>query len=374
MSLQRNARRCDSKLSLSESILAPHGYACFSDSVDRETHPLSSLGTPVFVRQSHLQELYYSYTLAQHTAKGPTRLEIFLTAYQSEVNRIARCMLSQHEFIAEHISSIVKSIPEMVQLPRTSNVLARGQVYRMRAFLSEYRSQRAMSAISRRPPSEDVFVVYLQSLDAVLKPLSRFPRLVTAGTEIMALDAQIFYFRRNFEAALTELGSIHAGNMVHELQPILHAIEAEQAQLQTYHKSLAEAFESIFTANMEAENYSCPICLSILYRPTETPCGHHFCEACLSKHQLAAIAVAWEYDHQYLDPGYPCPVCRSKFDDCSRVDPDFDAFVRANFPSEYREKKWETWRSEQTLRIRETFGVYRRKLVWRYMLWRNKRL
>ena len=30
-------------------------------------------------------------------------------------------------------------------------------------------------------------------------------------------------------------------------------------------------------------DYKCPICIMVLRNPVQTPCGHHFCTACINR-------------------------------------------------------------------------------------------
>ncbi|KAF7252188.1 hypothetical protein EG68_09171 [Paragonimus skrjabini miyazakii] len=74
----------------------------------------------------------------------------------------------------------------------------------------------------------------------------------------------------------------------------------------------------------------CPICLSILYRPTALPCNHVFCKDCI----LSAVG----------ETSYQCPMCRFRLSNWLRKIKDLNCAVdtrrenelRAQFPNYYQ--------------------------------------
>ena len=41
--------------------------------------------------------------------------------------------------------------------------------------------------------------------------------------------------------------------------------------------------DEIFVAPVNSD-YECPICITVLREPVQTPCGHRFCIACINRH------------------------------------------------------------------------------------------
>ena len=41
--------------------------------------------------------------------------------------------------------------------------------------------------------------------------------------------------------------------------------------------------DEIFDAPVSTD-YKCPICITVLRDPVQTPCGHRFCKACINRH------------------------------------------------------------------------------------------
>ena len=57
-------------------------------------------------------------------------------------------------------------------------------------------------------------------------------------------------------------------------------------------------------ATLADEEFACPICTELLYKPCVNACGHTFCFWCL---------------HKAMDPlaASSCPLCRSGFKQCA---------------------------------------------------------
>ena len=70
-----------------------------------------------------------------------------------------------------------------------------------------------------------------------------------------------------------------------------------------------------FSQVTETSEFQCPICLGIVVKATQSPCGHTFCQICI---------------HQYLRKPNSCPVCRANIDvtHC-KANAEFDARVRS---------------------------------------------
>ncbi|KAL0020958.1 hypothetical protein WJX79_008557 [Trebouxia sp. C0005] len=87
------------------------------------------------------------------------------------------------------------------------------------------------------------------------------------------------------------------------------------------------------------ENWKCPICLDVLYKPCVNTCGHVFCFWCM---------------HRAMDPFTPsqCPLCRSQYAHFPQVCEQLHFFLQKAFPKEYSEREKETTEEE------ETTGVY----------------
>lgn len=92
----------------------------------------------------------------------------------------------------------------------------------------------------------------------------------------------------------------------------------------------------------QLEDYSCPICVSVAYKPIRLSCGHLFCVRCLVKMK----------QRQKTD----CPICRSSkaiaIADSSNLDSDAMLIIQRSFPIEIKEKL----RDAEKERYKEVMG------------------
>lgn len=60
---------------------------------------------------------------------------------------------------------------------------------------------------------------------------------------------------------------------------------------------------ALATAFLSEDQFSCSICLEVFTNPVSTPCGHSFCQACISSY----------WDGQVGAKIYQCPLCKESF-------------------------------------------------------------
>ncbi|KAI9102476.1 hypothetical protein DFS34DRAFT_609308 [Phlyctochytrium arcticum] len=96
-------------------------------------------------------------------------------------------------------------------------------------------------------------------------------------------------------------------------------------------------------------DYSCPICLQTLHKPTRlSPCHHTFCRECLHQHDRFSAFCAYLY---WVD--IQCPMCRGSYSIAGKVDDGgLDNFVRTYFPQEYAHQKRDAFKSRLKRSIR----------------------
>lgn len=88
--------------------------------------------------------------------------------------------------------------------------------------------------------------------------------------------------------------------------------------------------ETVITMNIPVlEDYTCGVCLDILYHPVMLKCKHHFCTSCLIK-----------LHHRHIDK---CPLCRTQqslnpSENSNRYNAALHLFTKTYFPLEYNKK------------------------------------
>ncbi|KAK6202776.1 SPX domain-containing protein [Scheffersomyces amazonensis] len=97
----------------------------------------------------------------------------------------------------------------------------------------------------------------------------------------------------------------------------------------------------ILTLVPQLDDYSCPICMSIAYKPIRLDCGHLFCVRCLVKSKQ--------------QKKHNCPICRYEnailLADSSNLDHEAEVIMEKYFPKEVKEKLKE--------RDKERFAEYK---------------
>lgn len=86
--------------------------------------------------------------------------------------------------------------------------------------------------------------------------------------------------------------------------------------------------ESVIKVIPQLDDYSCPICMNIAYKPIRLSCGHLFCVRCLVKMKQ--------------DDKTSCPLCRKEnailYADSSNLDLESMELMKKYFPREVKEK------------------------------------
>ncbi|KAJ3189501.1 hypothetical protein HDU85_003132 [Gaertneriomyces sp. JEL0708] len=86
--------------------------------------------------------------------------------------------------------------------------------------------------------------------------------------------------------------------------------------------------------------FSCPLCLKLLYRPVRTLCQHIYCQPCLTQ---------WlRFDELESRPRKPCPLCRAPLARkiLEFVDQELESQIRSDYGSLYEERQCEVLEEE----------------------------
>lgn len=120
-----------------------------------------------------------------------------------------------------------------------------------------------------------------------------------------------------------------------ESQPFVHSALAKTLEELGCRGSIVVSLvekRPMMLCNME--EYQCPICISLLYKPMALPCGHRFCGKCISRAIL-------------LD--FHCPVCRRDYSNGVRLErkKSLERFLRETFPQAWQKRKEEVIQDEK---------------------------
>ncbi|KAI8097844.1 SPX domain-containing protein [Gilbertella persicaria] len=89
----------------------------------------------------------------------------------------------------------------------------------------------------------------------------------------------------------------------------------------------------------QPDDYDCPVCFSIAWRPIRLECGHVFCVRCLIKAHRKRL--------------YNCPVCRQEDAvgnaDANNLDQSLQNFMLMYFPKEIKEKRKENEKEQASM-------------------------
>ncbi|KAI8381110.1 SPX domain-containing protein [Radiomyces spectabilis] len=173
---------------------------------------------------------------------------------------------------------------------------------------------------------------------------SKQSRLALA--QFMALNAKLVdfkYFQSLNQMAMTKILKKHdkrSGLCAKSEFPYLAKVNA--LFVRGIVLSLYNGIQSkIITIVPQPDDYGCPVCLAIAWRPIRLVCGHVFCVRCLIKAHRKRLLN--------------CPICRQEHAvgnaDANNLDQSLQNFMLLYFPREIKEKRRENEREHMTLHI-----------------------
>jgi len=110
---------------------------------------------------------------------------------------------------------------------------------------------------------------------------------------------------------------------------------------QPWGDGVADDDEDLSSSN--AQLYTCPICMDVLFEPVTLTCGHSYCIDCLYKLE------------QQNKSKKECPACRARWREWPQTSFVLNELVKSNFPNRFRRGHLE--RLSEAQRVRELTRV-----------------
>ncbi|CAO3621211.1 unnamed protein product [Mucor fragilis] len=209
-------------------------------------------------------------------------------------------------------------------------------------FRNETEGQYSPQSYERSQEKLEWFTKELSRMNLTKKLSSRPSK--KALTQFLAINAQLVHFKhfqslnqtamikilkkhdkRSGLSATSEFPSFAKNNAIFVEGILLSLFNAIQTKL--------------ITIVPQPDDYDCPVCFSIAWRPIRLECGHVFCVRCLIKAHRKRM--------------YNCPICRQEHAvgnaDANNLDQTLQNFMMLYFPREIKEKRKENEQEQATI-------------------------
>ncbi|KAI8097179.1 SPX domain-containing protein [Halteromyces radiatus] len=214
-------------------------------------------------------------------------------------------------------------------------------------FQGKMESDRSMHSVQKAKQQMSWFTTQLQRENLISKLKNGASK--SALQQFMALNTELItmkHYQALNQTAMTKILKKHdkrSGLTASTSFPDF--VGSSQFFTPTLAKLLCAAIvEKITTIIPQPDDYSCPVCMSIAWRPIRLVCGHVFCVRCLIKAQK-----------KHMDS---CPMCRHptavQTASALNLDEPLQNFLLMYFPKEIKQKKRENER-EQAIEDVEAF-------------------
>ncbi|KAI7903758.1 SPX domain-containing protein [Cokeromyces recurvatus] len=209
-------------------------------------------------------------------------------------------------------------------------------------FKNETNEKYATESYKRSQEKLQWFTDELSRMNLTKRMTTRQSRIALA--QFMAINAQLVHFKHFQSLNQTAIIKILKK---HDKRSGLCA----SSEFSSFTKDNAIFIEGILTSLFNAiqtklitivpqpDDYDCPVCFSIAWRPIRLECGHVFCVRCLIKAHKKRL--------------YDCPICRQEHAvgnaDANNLDTSLQDFMLLYFPKEIKEKRKENQQEQMML-------------------------
>ncbi|KAI8575994.1 hypothetical protein K450DRAFT_258860 [Umbelopsis ramanniana AG] len=223
-----------------------------------------------------------------------------------------------------------------VAKPKKSDLYTWREIFRIymdaEVFQGSHELDRSLRSAEKSRQQMEWFTAELRRLNLIPKIMSKGSRRVYE--QFLALNAELInikQFQAMNQLAMFKILKKHDKRSGLNASSTFPNLASTDVLFNTKLSKLlyASVTDKLVTIVPQPDDYSCPICMSIAWRPIRLVCGHIFCVRCLIKQQRKNMPN--------------CPVCRKanavRFAGADQLDVELETKITTYFPKEIKEKR-----------------------------------
>jgi len=273
----------------------------------------------------------------------------FFTILHQELSGLAALRSEEEKKLSTDIIELGRIIAKLTD-PTDSK--AKHDLSEWRAVFEKYVDSRVFFATNEQDHGTHGFAVAQKNFMEFLKvahqahfkkkeSIDALQKFVEINTELLQ-NLQFQELNRTAVAKIIKKFDKHTGLSVKTSLPYSFFVDGPDIV-----KALsAQVSSKILSAVPQLNDYLCPICFSVAYRPIRLQCGHLFCIRCL-------IVMQRERKNK-------CPLCRTEAvmqADSLNLDPAMAEFLKKYFPAEVKAKQKENEMAVAKEQFRELYDA-----------------
>ncbi|KAI8887421.1 hypothetical protein K501DRAFT_321442 [Backusella circina FSU 941] len=267
--------------------------------------------------------------------------DVFFKVLVDELNQIAKLHNKEVERATHEISDLQSTMAKVAS-PKTDMYYWRKifSIYMdAQIFQGNAETDRSFRSVQRAKRQLTWFLDELKKEDALSKLYKNkeskqtFLRFIELNSEII----KIKHYQKLNQMAMIKILKKHDKRSGLNASQSFHDVIQQQ---QFFDPKLSNALYASITNNLitlvpQPDDYACPVCMSVAWRPIRLDCNHIFCVRCLIKAQKKHITN--------------CPLCRQETimsATALNLDGTLQQFLKLYFPKEIKEKRLENEREQ----------------------------
>ncbi|KAI9470040.1 MAG: SPX domain-containing protein [Benjaminiella poitrasii] len=290
-----------------------------------------------------LEEKYHPQRPEGQEHQGQLKTFVIELEQDDEFFKMLMEELQQAAQLNDMTSKKVKSsISDLeTRMVKAASPSSQSEMYAWRKIFATYMEARIFQGTSIEKAKEQMtwFVQQLQRTEMVKRMKSKESKI--ALEQFLSLNTELItmkHYQTLNQTAIRKILKKHDKRSgLTALTTFPDFVSAEQL----FSPKLANMLYSIITSKLttiipQPDDYACPVCMSVAWRPIRLACNHVFCVRCLIKAQKKRMAS--------------CPLCRHptavQSATALNLDESLQNFLKMYFPQEIKEKKRENEREQ----------------------------